>query len=296
MTLKKRRLGKGLDSLIGPADDSAAANGGTRELPLSQIELNPHQPRTIMDETALEELAASIKSAGVLQPVVVRPAGGGGYELVMGERRLRAARRAGLQTVPALVRKVDDDRMLELALIENVQRQDLGAIEKARALERMCSELNMTQEEAARRIGLGRPTVANFIRLLELPEEVQEMVSSGTLSGGHARAILSAPPQVRVRLAHHVVEADMSVRETEAMAARAAAGESDDEEAPGRTAAGSGPPPHVQRLQAILAEALGADVRIKTRGKKGTIVLHFSDHEQFEALFATLTGIDDMPV
>ncbi len=290
LMMKKRRLGKGLESLIGPGEDRPVPGDGVGEIPLARIEVNPFQPREHIEEEALGELADSIRSAGILQPVVVRPAGEGMYELVMGERRLRAARRAGLRQVPAIVRELEDGEMLELALIENVQRQDLGAIEKARALARMCGELGMTQERVAERIGLGRPTVANLLRLLELPEEVQRMVSRGTLSAGHARAVLSAGDEAaRLALARKIASEGLSVREAE----RLAAGREGAQERPAPE--GGARPAHVQRLQAILSEKLGADVQIRSRGRKGQIVIHFNDHEHFERLFTSFTGDSGMP-
>ncbi len=291
--MRKKRLGKGLESLIEPADvDQRDRGGGVGSIALSKIELSSFQPREHLDEAALEELVDSIRNAGILQPVVVRPGRDGMYELVMGERRLRAARRAGLHEVPAIVRQVDDDRMLELALMENVQRQDLDALEKARALKRMCDELNLTQEQAAERIGLRRPTVANLLRLLDLPEEVQHMVSRGTLSAGHARAVLSVSGDAtRLALAKRIVAQGLSVREAERLA-----GENKGVERRRSRGSGGGTPPHVQRLQAVLSEAIGAGVRIRSRGGKGRIVIQFTDNEEFERLFSFLTGGDDLPV
>jgi len=291
MAIKKRRLGKGLDSLVSPSEGGAARDAGVRELPPARIELNPLQPRKSIDEEALEELAASIRNAGVLQPVVVRPASDGMYELVMGERRLRAARRAGLEQVPAIVRDVDDDRMLELAMVENVQREDLNPIEKARALDRMMEELGLTQAQVAEKIGLKRPTVGNLLRLLELPEEVRQMVSRGTLSGGHARALLSTESsEGRIELAHRVVREGLSVREVERLAA---CSESEDKPRSGEK---SPPSPHVQRLQAVLSESLHTDVRISSRGEKGRIIIHFNGHEEFERLVSSFTDGSGLPV
>ncbi|MDP6438893.1 MAG: ParB/RepB/Spo0J family partition protein, partial [Candidatus Brocadiia bacterium] len=182
--MSKRRLGRGLDSLISP--DGAPAGPESRsgeqgqEIELSRIELNPKQPRREMDPECLDRLAASVREAGVLQPIVVRPKGDM-YELVMGERRLRAARLAGLDRIPAVVREVPDDRLLEFALIENVQREDLNPIEKAQAIGQLIQELELTQEQAGERLGMDRSTVANLLRLLELPGKVRDMVSRGTL-------------------------------------------------------------------------------------------------------------------
>jgi len=299
----KRRLGKGLGSLIppspsaepqketppaGPGASDAVPAAGARLIDLSRIDLNPRQPRTHMDREALEGLAASIRENGVLQPVVVRPSDGGMFELVMGERRMRAAHMAGLEAVPALVREVPDDKMLELALVENVQREDLNPIEKARAIARMIEELTLTQQQAGDRLGLRRPTIANALRLLELPEQVQLMVSRGTLSAGHARAVLAlGDPDGRLALARRIVKDGLSVREAEALAAR---GPAPPPRAPRDL------PPQVRRLQAVLQEALGTRVEIRPRAKRGgRIVVHFADNDQFERLFEIFTGTEEAP-
>ncbi len=298
MAVKKRRLGKGLESLIGTESPEAETEGeepgsdGVDEIALAKIDLNPYQPRQVMDKAGLEELADSIISAGVIQPVSVRPSDDGMYELIMGERRLRAARMAGLETIPALVKNISDEQMIEFALIENVQRRDLNAIEKANALRRMCEELDVTQQEAAEKIGLKRSTVTNLIRLLELPDEVREMVSRGTLSAGHARAILSVDDESgRLALARKVVDKAMSVRAAERAAAEVGA-----ENTGASTRKANTPSPHTQRLQAVLSESLHADVEIKSNGKKGKIIIKFDDNEEFERLCEVFTGGDGVPV
>lgn len=290
--MKKRRLGKGLASLIGEAeskeetsDEEAAKQTGSGvpiEIDLSKIELNPEQPRKKMDPDALEGLAESIQGAGVLQPVVVRPKGDDLYELIMGERRMRAAHKAGLETIPAFVRDVGDDRMLELALIENVQREDLNAIEKAEAIDRMVEELELTQEGVGQKLGMNRSTVANFIRLLDLPAEVRDMVSRETLSAGHARALLSVESTERqLELARKVKRKGLSVRQTEKLVAR--------EARPTQNSTREASP-QVKRLQRELQESLGAKVEIRSRGDKGKIMIHFSDNDQFERLYGLITG------
>ena len=280
--MKRQRLGRGLDALLGAGP--AAPCGGPVEIELSRIELSPWQPRGGLKEEALKELADSIRSAGVLQPVLVRPKGQM-FELVMGERRLKAAHLAGLSSVPALVRDVPDSRMLELALVENLQREDLGPIEKARAIERLIREGGLTQEEAASRVGLSRPSLANLLRLLELPEVVQGMVSRGTLSQGHARAILAVKDQAgRVALAERVARQGLSVRQAE----RLASGGPPPQKAP--------PSPHLARLEAALQEALSTRVEVRSRGRRGRIVIHFSDAEQCERLFELITGTGEGPL
>lgn len=281
---EKRRLGRGLDSLI-PAPDPEPAAAGTQEIPLAKIELNPKQPRFEIDPQQLEQLADSIRASGVIQPVVVRPARflPGGYELVVGERRVRAAKMAGVETVPALVRDVPDDKMLELALVENIQRADLNPIEKARAIGQIISEFALTQEEAGRRLGLERSTIANMIRLLELSDELQQMVSRGTLSAGHARALLGVDNEgVRARLARKITAQGLSVREAERLVARAAGRP--------RTTRLRAPSPNVVQLEEALSSALGARVEIKQKRRGGKIVVHFRDHDDFERLYESLTG------
>jgi ParB family chromosome partitioning protein len=283
----KKRLGRGLDSLIshGAADAPEAPlppGDGPREVEISRVELSRVQPRQSIDADALRGLADSIRRAGVLQPVVVRPRGEM-YELVMGERRLRAAHMAGLERVPALVRDVPDDRMLEFALIENVQREDLNPMDKAVAVQRMIRELALTQEDAGRRLGLERSTVANLLRLLDLPPAVQDMVSRGTLSAGHARAILALPGEAeRVALAERVVREGLSVRQAERLAAAGAPGRP-----PRAPAAGT---PQIRHLESALRERLGARVQIRSDGARGRLVIHFSDLDEFERLYELLMG------
>ncbi len=278
---QKRRLGRGLDALIPPAQEEAG-QGSVREIPLRTIELNPRQPRSEMDPEKLEQLAQSIRSSGVIQPVLVRPAGSM-YELVVGERRLRAARMAGLQKVPAIVRDVPEEKLLELALIENIQRADLNAIERARAIQEMISELDLTQEEAGTRLGLNRSTITNALRLLDLSEEIQGMVSRGTLTAGHARALLSvSEPEARLRLAEKVADRELSVRQTERLASRQGREH--------RATRIREPSPNITRLEEQLCEALGARVEVKPKRKGGKVVIHFRDHGDFERLYEAITG------
>jgi ParB family chromosome partitioning protein len=219
-----KRLGMGLGALIGGSDSdlssSAVMNPPTAEstntLDVSMIRPNPFQPRADFDEKEIQSLADSLKRQGLLQPVVVRPVPGGLYQLIAGERRWRASKLAGFQRIPAVVREADDKKMLELALVENLQRRDLNPMEKARAFKQLMQLNNWTQEELADSVGLGRPTVANFMRLLEAPLEIQEAVSRGTLSMGHARALLSVPQRAAMlQMLRRIIEEDLSVREVE---------------------------------------------------------------------------------
>jgi len=284
--MQKRRLGRGLDSLIAPNEPSEPRAGGAAdEIDLARIELNPRQPRQEVDPEALQRLADSIRTAGVLQPVVVRQKGEM-YELVVGERRLRAAFMAGLTSIPAIVRDVPDDQMLELALIENIQREDLNPIEKARAIRRMIDELGLTQEQAGAKLALERPTIANFLRLLDLPDEIREMVSRGTLSAGHARAILglSDPPDQLI-LAAKVSKEGLSVRQAERLVV--------DGQLVRSHHRGSTPTSaQVRHLENTLREKLGTKVEIRGASGRGRIVIHFRSNEEFDRLFSLIAGDD----
>jgi ParB family chromosome partitioning protein len=281
---EKRRLGRGLDSLIPTLEpEPPVERTEPGQIPLRQIELNPDQPRARMDPEELQRLAESIRSSGLIQPVLVRPTAVGGYELVVGERRVRAARLAGLESVPAVVREVPDEKMLEIALVENIQRADLNPIEKAAAIRRMIADLELTQEDAGGRLGMDRSTVANLLRLLELSDELKDMVSRGTLSAGHARALLSVPHEgARARLARKIIALGLSVRAAERMAAAETSG------GPRRIRP---PSPNVVELEENLSKALGTRVEIKPGRKKGgKLTIRYASHEDFERIYEALTG------
>ena len=285
----KNRLGRGLDSLISSSDEEAEA--GVEHIPLHKIELNPKQPREDVDEGKLKNLADSIESSGVIQPIVVRRCDDM-YQLAVGERRLRASRRAGLDTIPAVVRALDDEDMLETALAENIQRSDLNPIEKARAVRRLVDELDITQAEAGRRLGLKRSTVTNLLRLLELGEDIQEMVSRETLSEGHARALLGIDDEdTRLKAAKRVVAQDLSVRKTEELVSRLNR-EPDKEEDKTTTKKPqtSGRSPQLERLEDELQRSLGTRVKIEAGKKKGRIVVHYENHEEFDRLYDLLAN------
>jgi ParB family chromosome partitioning protein len=217
---KRRALGRGLDALIPTGSPEVATSSGVTDtallrIPVDRVRPNPFQPRQQFDDTELEELASSIRANGLLQPIVVR-AKGAEYELVAGERRLRAAQRAGLQEIPAIVRQVGDHEALELALIENLQRSDLNPIEEARAYERLRDEFGLTQEQIAARVGKHRSTIANALRLLRLPQDLQDELAAGRLTAGHARALLSVDsPEEQRRLAREFLRTGASVRDAE---------------------------------------------------------------------------------
>ncbi len=218
--MQRKALGRGLEALI-PTLELPADAAGVAEIGLDEITPNPFQPRGGFDEQAIDQLAESIKSSGVLQPVMVRRLAESGYQLVAGERRLRAAKRAGLDRIPAIVREVADDEMLELALVENLQREDLNPLDEARAYQAMVSRLGLTHEQVAKRVAKDRTSISNSLRLLELSEEVQEMVSRETLSAGHARALLALGGRAeQIATARYVATRGLSVRRTEVLVRR----------------------------------------------------------------------------
>ena len=222
--MQRKALGRGLDALIAGSSATSTETesaAGVQEVPIADVGPNPHQPRLRFDDESIKELAASIKASGVLQPVVVRRDRSGGFQLVMGERRLRAASLAGLQRIPAIVRDVQDEHMLEHALIDNIQRQDLNPIEEAKAYKGLTDKVGLTHDEISEHVGKQRASISNSIRLLSLPPEVQDMVSRGTLSAGHARALLALEPAVEILGAARYVSAKgFSVRRTEAFIRR----------------------------------------------------------------------------
>ena len=287
MSKERKRLGKGLEAILGPI---GADREGVRSLPVDAVRPNPHQPRRRFDEAALEELAASIRQHGLVQPIIVTPAGDG-YVLVAGERRWRAARLAGLTEVPALVRDLDPLAMTEVALIENLQREDLTPIEEAYAFQTLQEEFGLTQEEIARRVGKSRSQVANTLRLLALDPQVQRMVDAGELSFGHAKVLLSvASAAEQRRLARLTIEQGWTVR---ALEARLGAGR------PARARRRSSPSaaaadPHWREAAEELQRALGTRVHVEPvrKGKGGRIVIEFYSTEEFERLFALLAESD----
>jgi ParB family transcriptional regulator, chromosome partitioning protein len=292
--MKRKALGKGLRSLIpeappkwapetSAAPGAAGAADGLRQVDLDRIRPNRQQPRQDFDEAGLEALARSLKEEGVLQPVVVRPLADGGFELVAGERRWRAALRAGLLRIPAVVREVPDDRLLEVALIENLQREALNAIEEAQAFRTLIDDLGLTQQEVAERVGRRRSTIANALRLLALPPAVQDLVRAGVLSAGHARAVAAlerAPDQIA--LAERAVREGLSVRQVETIAARAL------RETAARPKAAHRRDPNVVAAEEKLQRAVGTKVRIVQGKKGGRVELHYYGGEELDRIFQLL--------
>lgn len=278
----RRGLGRGLSALLGEADDEAApgpgAPAGVREAPLDLIHANPDQPRRNFSEAEIAELAASIREKGVLQPILVRPSpkAHGELEIVAGERRWRAAQKAGIAAIPVLVRELNDLQVLEIAIVENVQREDLNALEEALAYKALIDRFGRTQDAVAGSVGKSRSHVANTLRLLQLPPAVQDHVLAGRISAGHARAIAAAPNPAA--LAERIVAAGMSVREAETMA-RQEAGKS----RPGKAKAGR-KDADTAALEVDLSEALGLDVQILDKEGAGEVRIRYSTLEQLDEL------------
>jgi ParB family transcriptional regulator, chromosome partitioning protein len=290
-----KRLGRGLEALLGPVSrEQAESSGGLRELPIGSVKPNPFQPRTQMDETALDELVASIQASGLLQPVVVRPRDGG-YELIAGERRWRAASRLGWAKIPAVVKDVDDQTLLTLALIENLQRDDLSPIDEAAGYQRLATEFKLPHGEIARMVGRNRTTVANLLRLLQLPTEVQALVHERKLSEGHARALLGlASPEAILALAQQAVEGGWSVREMEARVRGDAptSATADLETAPRRARPGARPAmADVKRVEDALRKHLGTDVRVTTRRRgRGFLTVSYYSNDDLARLLELMLG------
>ena len=290
---RRSGLGRGLGALI-PTEATGEEGSALRELPLNAIRPNPFQPRARFDEEALASLTASVGELGVLQPVLVRPLdvpgeGGEQYELVAGERRLRAAKRAGLQTIPALVRTTDDASSLEHALVENIQREDLNALEEAAAYQQLIEDFQLTHEEVGTRVGKSRSAVTNALRLFQLPPSIQKLVAEGQLSAGHARALLGTPDRAyQEALARRAVSEDLSVREVEdAVRART-------ELAPTPPEGGAGTgrrlrPPGLLELEELLSAHLDTRVKVDMGAKKGRVVIEFSTLEDLERIYRAMT-------
>jgi len=284
---KKSRLGKGLGALIEDYLEPQAEPGTASRLPLKALVPNPKQPRRTFSETELAELAASIEENGLLQPLLVRPLGDSDrYELVAGERRLRAVKSLGWEDVPVLVRDVDDDTLLVLALVENLQREALNPMEEAAGYHALAEEYGMTQAEIARSVGKNRSTVANMLRLLNLPPSVRKLVEAGEVSMGHARALLSLDDTVRIaELARKTVREGWSVREVERRVKKSSSSD-------GKKPRTSSKDPLARALEEELRAVLGAKVLIRanSKGSRGVIEVPFHSSQEFERLFAMIAG------
>ncbi len=281
--MKMKGLGRGLDALL--ATNEAQGSEQQRSLPVSRLQPGKYQPRTQMDIASLEELAASIRAQGLMQPILVRPLGAGmgdeRYEIIAGERRWRAAQMAGLTEVPTLIREIPDESALAMALIENIQRENLNPLEEAQGLQRLIDEFDMTHQQAADAIGRSRPAASNLLRLLQLVAPVQDLLMRGEIDMGHARALLPLPGDVQVQLAQRVVLKGLSVREAERLAQQAAK--------PVKAPEASKPDRDVLRLQEELSDFLGAQVAIRTNKKgAGKIQIEFGSLDQLEGILQRL--------
>jgi ParB family chromosome partitioning protein len=297
---KPRHLGRGLESLLGPIKfdiedaeqrlsipettsnftQDKELHSSLRQIPIDAVKPNPYQPRVVWDQQQLDDLAESIRANGIIQPIIVRPVGTE-FELIAGERRLRAAQLASLTTIPALVRSASDEQLLELALIENIHRTDLNPIERAQAYKNYLNTFSLTQARAAERLGEDRSVIANYLRLLELPDEVKQMLVQGQLTMGHARAVLSLPTdELRRKLANRALSDRLSVREVERLVRKYIS--------PGRQVERPVPPkpPHIMDLESKLTSELGTKVAIETRksGQRGKIVIEFYSLDEFDRI------------
>jgi ParB family chromosome partitioning protein len=276
-------LGRGLGALI-PGAESAVPSQTVQELSLTDLELNPFQPRKHFNQTALEELASTIREHGILTPVVVRRVAGG-FQIIAGERRIRAARLAGLSHIPGIIKEANDSQALQMALVENLQREDLNPLEAAQAYQRLVDEFGLTQEQVAERLGRDRSSVTNALRLLRLPERIREDLASGTISEGHARAILGLEkPAEQLRARDAVVKRGLSVRETEALVRRLRGRESS------RTTSQRTANPNVSALEDQLRTSLGTKIRIVRSGAGGTLEISFFSGEDLTRIIDLILG------
>lgn len=303
MAAKKRGLGRGLDALLAgtgqankavaqgtdeahsgaASQESAGVDGELRTLPVDLIQRGKYQPRRDMHPEALEELAESIKAQGIMQPIVVRPIGGGKYEIIAGERRWRATQLAGLDSIPTVVRQVPDEAAIAMALIENIQREDLNPMEEALALARLQQEFELTHQQVAQAVGKSRATVTNLLRLMSLREEVQRMLEHGDLEMGHAKALLGLPPEHQAHAANTVIARGMSVRQTEAFVRKMLA----ELKSPTTAKAGKTVDPDIKLLQDQLSEKIGAPVVIEHTAKgKGKLVFKYSNLNELDGILS----------
>ena len=283
-------MGRGLDAILGsPETDITSKDisgnyvvGAVAEIDINLIETNPFQPRTEFDETALNELAASIKEQGVIQPVTVRKLGYNKYQLISGERRLRASKLAGLSKIPVFIRVANDEQMLELALIENIHRENLNAIEVAISYQRLIAECNMTQEEISEKVGKSRSAVANFLRLLKLPPEVQIAIRDGHITMGHARALINIEDkEQQLKLLQKIVEDELSVRDTEEMAEKAKNADKDKKEKRQTNCL----PENFKSKIKTLSQTLNTKVKVnRSLTGKGSLVIDFKDEAEFDRI------------
>jgi ParB family chromosome partitioning protein len=294
---KKRGLGRGLEALLGPqaaaqAPALEAVEGDVlKHLPVDALAPGKYQPRKFWDQDKLAELAESIKAQGVIQPIVVRDIGGKRYEIIAGERRWRASQLAGLSEIPVVIREVDDRTVVAMALIENIQREDLNPLEEATALQRLIDEFDLTHAQAAEAVGRSRAAVSNLLRLLELPHEIRVLVETRALEMGHARALLALTPQAAIALARQAADHEWSVREVEHRVQQLSAGMIPGSSAARAKAAKAKPAADIVSLERQLSESLNTKVNVlHGRGGKGRLVIHYSDLDSLEGVLEKLRG------
>lgn len=280
ITKKPQRLGRGLDALLS-AYDTPVEKDELRQIPIDQLQRGKYQPRTHMNPEALEDLAASIRAQGVVQPIVVRLLAAGNYEIVAGERRWRAAQLAGLEAVPAVVRKIPDEAAIAIALIENIQRENLNPVEEANAFTRLIDEFHMTHQQVAEAVGRSRAAVTNLLRLLTLNSDVRELLENGKMDMGHARALLALEGKHQNDAAHQVVHRGLSVRETENLVRRLLVNPA------GHKSSGGRMDPDTRALAQRLSEKLGAKVRFRHHAKgKGQLIIEYNTLDELDGILA----------
>ncbi len=279
---KRSGLGKGLDALIPAGKTTGGEAGGVTQVPIDLIQRNPRQPREKFDMTELENLAASIREHGVIQPLIVAPGRGGVYTLIAGERRLQASRKAGLKTVPVVIRNASDQQLLELALIENVQRADLNPIEEADAYQNLAKEFRMSHETIASRVGKSRVAVTNTLRLLDASAAVKQALVDGRITEGHARAMLSLSAKAQEHLLNQIINLDLSVRSTEVLARKLSGQRPAVKKKSGRS-------PNVSDVERKLQSSLGTKVALKHGKRGGTVTIYYYSDEELDSLLEKLT-------
>ena len=286
-TIKKKGLGRGLEALLG-ANDKGSSNAGIATLQLSQLQTGKYQPRKNMVDASLQELSESIKEQGIMQPLLVRSIGSGKYEIIAGERRFRAASMAGLKEVPVLIKEANDQATAAMALIENMQREDLNALEEASGLARLIEEFGYTHEKAAKAVGKSRSAVSNLLRLMQLAKPVQQMLAKGDIDMGHARALLPLEAAAQVSLAQKIVIQKLSVREAEQMATKLVLNKT---QIGGSKKAKVKADPNLRQLQEKLSDQLNLAVEIKQKRRGGEISIKFSQFDELDGFLKRL-GID----
>ena len=294
VVIKKKGLGRGLEALLGEKNLAPTSSTEINRLPLSALQAGKYQPRQKMEAGALQELAESIREQGVMQPLLVRMVGQGKYEIIAGERRFRAATIAGLKEVPVLVSGADDQAAAAMALVENMQREDLNPLEESQGLARLIEEFGFTHEQAAKAVGKSRSAISNLLRLAQLAKPVQAMLLAGDIDMGHARALLPLPGASQVALAQKIAAQGLSVREAERMAAALviAGGQIGDKKTKGNpSSVGSNQDPDTRRLSQEIADAIGLNAEFKFKGKGGELRIGFSQFDELDSLLKKL-GID----